>query len=179
MRAAAIGGTLAVVLGGTGVPAAGASVAGECSSPTALGVVTCTYDDPSATDYLLRVPAGVRDVRITAHGAAGGAGGVLRSDVAPAPGGPGGMVAATFPVRAGDQLHVRVGGHGTNANGMKPGAAGRYGGAHGGAGAPAGGGGGGASSVLLNGTGHDARLLVAGGGGGGGGTLTTFAADAR
>lgn len=178
-RMAVTGAAVTVFLGSSALPAAGARTAGPCSAPTALGIVTCVYDDASVRHHTLRIPTGVHDVRITAHGAAGGAGGTLRSDVAPAPGGPGGMVSATLPVAPGDVLRIVVGGRGQNANGITAGAAGRNGGARGGSGAPAGGGGGGSSDVRLNGTDHSSRVLVAGGGGGAGGTLTRTVASAR
>lgn len=172
VRARVTGTAFALILVGPAVPAAGAQSSGNCGAPTSLGVVTCVYDDPAKTNDVFRVPAGVFDVHITAHGAAGGAGGVLRPDVSPSPGGPGGLVAAALPVRPGQVLRILVGGHGEDANGVQAGAAGRHGGAKGGSGAPAGGGGGGASSVRLNGEDLSSRVLVAGGGGGGGGSLT-------
>lgn len=171
--------TIGLMMAGTAVPAAAAQTRGNCGAPTSLGAITCVYDDPAKTNYVFRVPAGVYDVHITAHGAAGGAGGALRPDITPSPGGTGGMVAAAFPVRPGQVLRVLVGGHGENANGIQAGRAGRHGGAKGGSGAPAGGGGGGASSVSLNGSDHSARILVAGGGGGGGGTLADAAVSSR
>jgi hypothetical protein len=153
------------------VPAAAQTV-GNCSAPAPLGTVTCVYDDPAVTDYLLRVPAGVTDVHIDARGAAGGSGGTVNPGVPAPAGGTGGLVAASFPVAAGDLLRIAVGGRGQDARGMKPAAGGRHGGGRGGAGAPGGGGGGGASSVRLRGSEHASRILVAGGGGGAGGALT-------
>lgn len=179
IRARATGTAVALVLVGPAVPADAAQTRGTCGAPTSLGAVTCLYDDPARSSYLFRVPTGVYDVQITAQGAGGGAGGVLRPDITPSPGGAGGMVAASFPVRPGQVLRILVGGHGENANGMEAGKAGRHGGAKGGSGAPAGGGGGGASSVSFNGDDHFARVLVAGGGGGGGGTLADAAVSSR
>jgi hypothetical protein len=173
VSATATGATIACVLAGTGVPAAHAAATGSCTTPSATGAVTCTYDDPRVKNYALHVPAGVTTVHISAHGAAGGAGGTLDRRVATPQGGPGGLVAADFPVRPGDVLYVLVGGHGRDADGITPGAGGLNGGGKGGAGAPAGGGGGGASTVRLRGADVFSRILVAGGGGGGGGALST------
>jgi hypothetical protein len=178
-RVTVTGATLAFVLAGTGVPAAGAqpvaSKPGTCTAPTALGTVVCVYDDPAVQNYVLKVPAGVNVVRVAAHGAAGGDGGTLDRRVAAPHGAPGGSVSAEFPVSPGQVLRILVGERGHNADGTTAGAAGRNGGGKGGAGAPAGGGGGGASTVRLGGTDLDSRILVAGGGGGGGGSLAPTA----
>jgi hypothetical protein len=135
-------------------------------------VVTCVYDKPTVTDYVLRVPAGVTEVHIEGRGAGGGNGGAIEPGPAPE-GGKGGVVSADFPVRGGDVLRILVGGRGQDAHGMKPGAGGLNGGGKGGAGALGGGGGGGASSVRLNGTDYLSRILVAGGGGGAGGAMAS------
>jgi Glycine rich protein len=174
LKLTAAGATIAFVLAGTAVPAAAAERSGDCA-PALLGTVTCVYDRPAVSNYVFRVPAGVTEVHIDARGAGGGDGGTINFR-RPAPqGAPGGLVAADFPVTPGDVLRILVGGHGKDAEGMKPGAGGLNGGANGGVGAPAGGGGGGSSSVLLNGTDHLARILVAGGGGGAGGAVSMTA----
>lgn len=169
----AAGASVAFVLAATALPAAAAEARGNCGSATALGSVTCVYDDPTVTNYVLRVPAGVTDVHIDARGAAGGNGGAINTQRTAPRGGMGGLVAADFPVVPGDVLRILVGGRGQDANGMKPGAAGLNGGGKGGAGAPGGGGGGGASSVRLNGIDPESRILAAGGGGGAGGAMNS------
>jgi hypothetical protein len=171
---AVAGAISAFVLAGTALPAAAAEAPGNChTSPT--DKVTCVYDKPLVSHYLLRIPAGVTEVHIDAHGAAGGDGGTINPRRRAVEGAPGGFVAASFPVVAGDVLRVQVGGHGGDADAMKGGEAGLNGGGPGGPGAPAGGGGGGASSVRLNGKDELSRILVAGGGGGAGGAVTTTA----
>lgn len=180
VKATARGTAITVVLGGTmAAPAAAqaSETSGHCSSPSVLGTVTCVYRNPTVTDYVLRVPAGVTELHIEARGAGGGRGGAIEPARAPE-GGHGGLVSADFPVATGDLVRVLVGGRGQDAHGMKPGAGGLNGGASGGAGAPGGGGGGGASSVRLNGTDFASRILVAGGGGGAGGAVATTAASA-
>jgi hypothetical protein len=170
----AVGAISAFILAGTAVPASAAEAPGNCNtSPT--GKVTCVYDKPVVSHYTLRIPTGVTEVHIDARGAAGGDGGTINPRKRAVEGAPGGFVAATFPVAAGDVLRVLVGGHGGDADGIKAGEAGRNGGGPGGPGAPAGGGGGGGSSVRLNGKGEDSRILVAGGGGGAGGAVTSTA----
>jgi hypothetical protein len=172
-RGTAGGATIACLVAGTAVPAGAAQGAGKCAAATRLGTVSCVYADPAFTDYVLVVPAGVDDVYIEARGAAGGDGGTINPLKPAARGGPGGLVAADFPVTPGDLLHISVGGHGRNAQGMKPGAGGGNGGAGGGPGAPGGGGGGGASGVRLRGSDNASRILVAGGGGGAGGAMNS------
>jgi hypothetical protein len=172
-KATAAGATIAFVLAGTAVPAFADQVPGKCT--TALGHVTCVYNDPTVNGYVLDIPAGVTQVSIEARGAAGGDGGTVSSKIPSAEGGDGGFAAAIFPVSPGERLHVLVGGHGGDADGTKAGKGGRNGGADGGNGAPAGGGGGGASSVLIVQRGRDPRIIVAGGGGGAGGAMTSTA----
>jgi len=175
VKVTATGATIAFMLAATAVPAAATEVEGNCSSPTQSDTVTCLYDQPLVSHYVLRIPAGVTEVHIDAHGAAGGDGGTINPRRHAVQGAPGGSVAASFPVAAGDLLRVLVGGHGRDADGMKPGEGGRNGGGQGGAGAPAGGGGGGASSVRLGGKDQASRILVAGGGGGAGGAVSSTA----
>jgi hypothetical protein len=171
-RGTAVGATIAFVLAGTIVPAAAQpAYTDPCGPPTSLGVITCVYDNPDVTDYALRVPAGVGEVRVEARGGAGGDGGTVNSRIPAPQGGHGGYVSASFPVVPDDLLRVQVGGRGQDADGMAPGAGGRNGGAKGGGGATAGGGGGGATTVRLNGADETARILVAGGGGGAGGAM--------
>jgi hypothetical protein len=173
VKLTATGASVAFILAGTAVPASAETIQGKCS--TALDHVTCVYSDPTVNDYVLRIPSGVTDVNIEARGAGGGDGGTV-NDKIPAPhGAPGGLAIATFPVHAGEVLHVLVGGRGANADGSKPGQGGRNGGGSGGSGAAGGGGGGGASSVQIKLPGADPRIIVAGGGGGGGGVMTSTA----
>jgi hypothetical protein len=171
VKLTAVGASLIFVLAGTAPGAAAAATTGNCGAAAELGTVTCVFDNPTVDDYTLRIPDGVTEVHIDARGAAGGRGGAINSVRAAPQGGYGGLVAARFPVAPGDVLRILVGGHGQDAAGMKPGAAGLNGGAKGGAGAPGGGGGGGASTVRLNGTDIAARILAAGGGGGAGGAM--------
>ncbi|MGQ0845559.1 MAG: hypothetical protein ACT4QF_15660 [Sporichthyaceae bacterium] len=172
LKASANGAIGAVLLTGVWIPSAAAQPHDDCGAPSVLGTVTCVYDDPSVADYLLRIPAGVREVHVEARGAGGGNGGVIEPGDAPE-GGRGGLVSADFPVAGGYVVRIQVGGRGEDARGMKPGAGGLGGGAGGGAGAPGGGGGGGASGVRLNGTDNLSRILMAGGGGGAGGAVTS------
>jgi uncharacterized delta-60 repeat protein len=120
--------------------------------------VTCAFGGVGAA--LWRVPAGIRSVRVDLYGAQGGAAGAV-------PGGRGGRLTATVPVRPGDVLYVQTGGRGANGPLVPgvPAAGGRGGGGPGGAGTLAGAGGGGGSSV---GTGPDRGDLLAIAGGGGG-----------
>jgi hypothetical protein len=173
VKVTATGATIAFVMASTAVPAFAEQIPGRCSE--ALGRVTCVYNDPTVADYVLHVPAGVSDVSIEAHGAAGGDGGTVNSKVPAPKGGLGGYAAATFPVHPSEVLHVLVGGRGRSADGTKPGVGGRNGGGGGGGGAAGGGGGGGASSVRIKLPGEDPRIIVAGGGGGAGGAMASTA----
>jgi hypothetical protein len=173
-KVTATGATAAVMMAAMAIPAAAAEAPGNCHT-SATDRVICVFDKPLVTHYLLRIPAGVTEVHIDAHGAAGGDGGTLNPRRRAVEGAPGGFVAANFPVAAGDVLRVLVGGHGGDADAMRAGEAGLNGGGPGGPGAPAGGGGGGASSVRLNGKDELSRILVAGGGGGAGGAVTSSA----
>jgi hypothetical protein len=132
------------------------AVATLAGSAAAQGARTQTFTTPGVTTYT--VPAGVAELSISAVGAAGGgtctfAGGGLAASLS-----------GTFPVSAGEQLTVSVGGVGANTCGAtSPGGIGG-----GGAGGKESGGGGGASGVSV-GTGAvtpGSELIVAGGGGG-------------
>jgi hypothetical protein len=71
--------TFAFVLAGMAVPASAEQIQGKCSE--AFGRVTCIYNDPTVTDYLLSIPSGVSELNIEAHGAAGGDGGSVNSKI--------------------------------------------------------------------------------------------------
>jgi hypothetical protein len=175
-RATVPAAAISLVLAGTALPASAAETSGNCGAPSTPGTVTCAYDNPTVTNYVFHVPAGVTDVHIAARGAAGGDGGTINSRVHAPKGGPGGSVAADFPVIAGDVLRILIGGRGENAEGLQQGVGGVNGGGKGGAGTVGGGGGGGSSSVRFDGTDWASRILVAGGGGGAGGAMDSAAA---
>ena len=105
------------------------------------------------------VPAGVTKITITADGARGNEGigdGASGGKYDP-PGGLGGRVTATMPVKSGEILAIFVGGSGRH-RGFNGGGRGREGFGHGG----------GASDVREGGVSLGDRVVVAGGGGGGG-----------
>jgi len=152
-------------------PVAGASAAAPCGSTGTLSssgaTTTCTYT--GAGQDAFTVPAGVVSLKVTAVGAAGGAGGYALD----APGSGASVQDAAVPVAASQVLTVVVGGTGgVGTNGV-----GGVGGSPGGGGAAGGslqpgsssydGGGGGGYSGLL--TPVESPLVIAGGGGGSGG----------
>jgi hypothetical protein len=152
-------------------PAAGASAAAPCGSTGTVSssgaTTTCTYTGAGQDTFI--VPAGVVSVKVTAVGAAGGAGGYALD----APGSGASVQDAAVPVAASQVLTVVVGGTGgVGTNGV-----GGVGGSPGGGGAAGGsvepgsssydGGGGGGYSGLL--TPAESPLVIAGGGGGSGG----------
>jgi phage minor structural protein len=105
------------------------------------------------------VPDGISEVRITAKGAPGAAGGFQSV------GGAGGTVVAVFPVVAGTEWDVIVGGQGS---GSTPSPTGAYpnGGIGGDTGSSSGSGGGGSSDVRVLGGAISTAIIVAPGGGG-------------
>jgi hypothetical protein len=135
-----------------------------------------TFTSATATDWT--VPAGVREVTITAVGGSGG----NASGEHGGTGGLGALVESVLTVEPGDVLTIWAGQAGGNAGGGRDnsgaGGAGFTAGGNGansGANARPGAGGGGASAVELN----DTLEVVAGGGGGGGGRgLDDVAGDA-
>jgi hypothetical protein len=176
--------TLAVLLAGALVLAAGASTAmaaGACGTAGTLssgsgGTMICTY----MVDGTFSIPTGVSSLTAVAIGGAGGAGSSDAANGYTGPGGGGGdgaMAQAALTVGSGT-LDVEVGAAGgtppssvapaTCSPAGAPGVGGAGGGASGGAGCggDAGGGGGGASAISSTASGD---LLVASGGGGGGG----------
>src|SRR3954451_3422195 len=120
------------------------------------------FDDPDGNGLPANqfvVSAGVCQVHVLAHGAAGGDG---EGSGDPLDGRSGGTTDAVIPVTAGETLHVFVGGVG--ATGAGGGAAGINGGGAGGnASEGRGGGGGGASDVRQGGPTLANRNVVAGG----------------
>jgi hypothetical protein len=155
-----------------GVPGAASAAPMDLPLGCTLGsTVVCTYTW-TGSQQGFTVPSYVRNVHVTAIGAAGGNDGLLL-------GGAGGSASDWLKVRPGEMLYVEVGGPGANAS-LTFGANGQPGGFNGGGNgsasdpltsAPASGGG--ASDVRTrNGgidpatTGLSSRLIVAGGGGG-------------
>ncbi|MEO3863231.1 hypothetical protein ABGB08_50860 [Acrocarpospora sp. B8E8] len=142
------------VAGTGGVPLGRASADAPCGGTGVVSGTTCTYTQATLLDTFT-VPPGVTTLRVTAVGAAGGAG-------TDAGNGAGASGMADIPTTPGSTLDVSVGGPGGLGN--SGGGAGVAGGGSGGYADWYGGGGGGYSGVFADTT----PLVVAGGGGGGG-----------
>lgn len=132
--------------------------------PGALANVDFTFRNHRTFHYTgaaqsFTVPAKVSLIKVVALGAAGGGKAYYHGSLA----GRGGRISAVVPVRAGERLHIYVGGAGYWANGYQGGFNGGalpgeyFGGATGG---------GGASDVREGGMALRFRVVVAGGGGG-------------
>ncbi|MBX3215748.1 MAG: hypothetical protein KF850_27165 [Labilithrix sp.] len=140
----------------------------SCGAGRYCGLGTCSRGalfshTGGAQDWT--VPAGIRNIRVSAIGGAGGAIGIESV------GGLGGLVHATLAVNPGESLRVNVGGGGSMTGNFCNSAGGWNGGGVGGTYGSGrdGCGGGGGSDVRRGGTDVGRRVLVAGGGGGGGG----------
>jgi hypothetical protein len=177
-----------------------------CSKPVFRDPNTVVDCPPVGAEQTLRVPAGVRKMRVIAIGGGGGDGSFSATctGFVPTPpctnfepgghGGVGAIASADVRVKPGGRLYVLVGGLGVTQQGPAAGAGGFNGGASGGAlrfGAgfsnylSGGGGGGGGASEVRTCSSSDrscdtlaSRLIVAAGGGGGGGDVAFSSAYA-
>jgi hypothetical protein len=159
-----IAATLLCACGGSSIPLSGGNAIGDPNA--AKHSQTFKYTGKEQT---FKVPAGVTQINVVAHGGEGG--GFSAYPSTDSPGRPG-RVHAIIPVQPGEKLYIFVGGSGSHGGFNGGGTGGKPG-----SGSYPGNPGGGASDVRRGGDTLPDRIIVAAGGGGAGQATLTYGAD--